>query len=240
MSKLEMRLLGGLQLSQDGARLVDFSSEKGKALLCYLAVTGQSYTRASLAGLLWPESPETHARASLRRVLTEIRKKVPPCLVTTRQTVAINPDASIWVDAIQCERSLTVAADIEGLQEAVALYQGDFLDQFFLPDAPAFDRWALGQRARLRQMVIEALHTLATHFADRRDYETAVAYVRQSLDIEPWREAGHRELMRFLALSGQRSRALKQYETCCLMLAEELDVEPSAETTALYELARSG
>lgn len=60
----------GLQLSRDGASLVDFSSEKGKALLCYLAVTRQTHSRAALAGLLWPESPEENARASLRRTLT--------------------------------------------------------------------------------------------------------------------------------------------------------------------------
>ena len=233
--KLEMMFLGGLQLSQDGTSLVDFSSEKGKALLCYLAVTGQPHSRASLAGLLWPESLEANARASLRKVLTEIRTKAPPCLNSTRQTVAIDPDASTWVDVIQFERSVTVAADIDGLQEAVALYQGDFLERFLLPDAPAFDRWALRQRARLRQMAVEALHTLATHFAERQDYDTAVSYARQLLDIEPWHEETHRELMRLLALSGQRSAALAQYELCRRLLADELGIEPAAATVQLYE-----
>ena len=235
MMKLEMMFFGGLQLSQDGTSLVDFSSEKGKALLCYLAVTGQPHSRASLAGLLWPESLEANARASLRKVLTEIRTKAPPCLNSTRQTVAIDPDASTWVDVIQFERSVTVAADVDGLQEAVALYQGDFLERFLLPDAPAFDQWALRQRARLRQMAVEALHTLATHFAERQDYDTAVSYARQLLDIEPWHEETHRELMRLLALSGQRSAALAQYELCRRLLADELGIEPAAATVQLYE-----
>ena len=233
-----MRLFGDLQLRWDGARLVDFSSKKGKALLCYLAVTGQPQSRAALSGLLWPESPEENARASLRRTLTGIRKMAPDCLSTTRQTAAVNADAQISVDVIRFAALVADGAATDDLQEAVALYQGDFLERFYLPDAPPFDRWALGQRARLRQMALEALHSLAVHFAGRREYGPAVSYARQVLDIEPWRESGHRDLMRLLALSGQRSAALKQYETCCQLLADELSVAPAAETTTLYERIR--
>jgi predicted ATPase len=46
--------------------------------------------------------------------------------------------------------------------------------------------------------------------------------------------------MRTLALSGQRSAALAQYETCRRLLAEELGVEPGKETTRLYEQIRNG
>lgn len=240
MTKLEMRFLGGIQFSLDGTNLVDFRSKKGQALLCYLAVTEQSHSRVSLAGLLWPESSEENARASLRKVLTEIRKKVPLHLNTTRQTVAIDADVPIWVDVIQFEKLVKATSDIDRLQEAVSLYQGNFLERFFLPDASAFDGWTLGQRARLRQMALAALNTLITHFADLRAYETAVSFARQLLEIEPWREGGHRQLMQFLALSGQRNVALKQYERCCLILAEELGIEPTAETTALYERILDG
>jgi DNA-binding SARP family transcriptional activator/predicted ATPase len=238
MMKLELRLFGGLQLGRDGALPIDFSSEKGKALLCYLAVTGQPHARAALAGLLWPESPEENARASLRRTLTGIRKIAPDCLNATRHTVAINSDVPIWVDVTHFETLVHSPTDINRLQEAAALYQGDFLEQIYLPDTPAFDSWVLGQRARLRQMALETLRTLANHFAEWQEFETAVTYVRQSLEIEPWREDGHRELMRVLALSGQRGAALKQYDICVQMLASELSVSPSAETTTLYEQIR--
>jgi DNA-binding SARP family transcriptional activator len=150
MAKLEIRSFGDLQLRLDGASLAEFSSEKGKALLCYLAVTGQPHSRAALAGLLWPESSEENARASLRRTLTGIRQMTPDCLNTTRQTVAVNAEAPIWVDVIRFEELLVAATTIGPLQEAGALYRGDFLEQFYLPDAPAFDRWVLGQRAKRR------------------------------------------------------------------------------------------
>ncbi|WP_410967542.1 AfsR/SARP family transcriptional regulator, partial [Salmonella sp. SAL4456] len=46
--------------------------------------------------------------------------------------------------------------------------------------------------------------------------------------------------MSLLAIEGQRAAALAQYETCCRVLQEELDVEPSEETKALYEQIRTG
>jgi predicted ATPase len=44
--------------------------------------------------------------------------------------------------------------------------------------------------------------------------------------------------MRSLALTGQRTAALAQYETCRRLLGEELGVEPGEETTKLYEQVR--
>ena len=67
-----------------------------------------------------------------------------------------------------------------------------------------------------------------------------MAYARRQVELEPWRESAHRQWMRALALSGQRSAALAQYEACRRILAEELGVEPEAETTALYERIRGG
>jgi predicted ATPase len=60
------------------------------------------------------------------------------------------------------------------------------------------------------------------------------------LDLEPWWEEAHQQLMRLLALSGRRSEALAQYHRCRRLLAEELNVAPSPETTDLYEQIREG
>jgi predicted ATPase len=57
--------------------------------------------------------------------------------------------------------------------------------------------------------------------------------------MDPWREEAHRQLMLLLARSGQRSAALRQYETCRRILADELGVEPGAETRVLYERIRA-
>ena len=46
--------------------------------------------------------------------------------------------------------------------------------------------------------------------------------------------------MRALALDGQRSAALAQYETCRRILSLELRVEPGDETQALFEAIKAG
>ena len=51
--KLELALLGNLEIRQGGVPVTDFESSKAQALLCYLAVTGHPHTRPALAGLLW-------------------------------------------------------------------------------------------------------------------------------------------------------------------------------------------
>jgi DNA-binding SARP family transcriptional activator len=66
----------------------------------------------------------------------------------------------------------------------------------------------------------------------------AIDPLRRLLALEPWREEMHRQLMKLLVRSGDRSAALRQFERCRQLLAEELDVEPSPDTIALYEQIR--
>ncbi len=85
-----------------------------------------------------------------------------------------------------------------------------------------------------------ALHRLAAHHGRRGQYERALPYAWQRVELDPWREQAHRQLMRLLALNGQRGAALAQYEVCRRDLAEQLGVEPAAETSRLYGQIRDG
>jgi hypothetical protein len=96
------------------------------------------------------------------------------------------------------------------------------------------------KRERLQQQALGALHRLAQLHEKNGDISGAVPLVWRQLEMEPWSEEAHRYLMRLLALRGQRSAALAQYEACQRALAEELDVKPSIETTQLYEKIRAG
>ena len=57
-----------------GDRTVRLRGRKAQALLCYLSLSSpQTHSRERLAGLLWSESGEDLARASLRQTLRELR-----------------------------------------------------------------------------------------------------------------------------------------------------------------------
>jgi DNA-binding SARP family transcriptional activator len=55
---------------------------------------------------------------------------------------------------------------------------------------------------------------------------------------EDLHEEAHRRLMLCLARTGERGRAVKHYERLVVLLREELDAEPEAETIALVERLR--
>jgi predicted ATPase len=67
-----------------------------------------------------------------------------------------------------------------------------------------------------------------------------IAAARRLLALEPWREEAHRQLMVLLARSGQRGAALKQFEACRRVLAEELATAPEPATVALAARLRAG
>lgn len=241
--KLKLKLLGSPEVWLDGQAVTGFRSGKARALLYYLAVSGRAQPRSVLAGLFWGGVAETHARRSLTMTLSNLRQLVGGHLDIDRETVAFDANSPTWLDVDVFEAGVAAAPrsqNLDELKQAIDLYRGDFLEGFYLQDAPEFEQWVLVERTRLRERVLRALHLLADHLAARNDLPQAIETMRRLLALEPWREEAHHYLMLLLARDGQRSAALAQFEICRQMLADELDVEPGTETTALYEQIRAG
>ncbi len=236
MPRLEMFLLGMPQIRVDGAAFPGLASHKARALLLYLALTKQQHARQTLAGLFWGEMSESNARRNLRVTLTKLKAELGEFLLVRRRTLAINPDADIWLDVAEFEKCLAPAEPtLAQLQRAADLYGGHFLDGFYLREAPMFEDWIRPLQERYRQMAMETLYRLAVYHTQQKQYGTGIDYAGRLLTLEPWMEEAHRQMMLLQALSGQRSTALAQYETCRVMLADELGVEPAEATTNLYE-----
>lgn len=248
MGRLEIRLLGGFEVWHDGQLINGFESQKVRALLAYLVLNHDTaHTRDHLAGLLWSEKDDETARRNLRQAVYNLRTSLPhadtpsPPILTTHQSVQFNPETDYWLDVAAFEdavrRGMSVSAGVDPRHLAVAsdLYRGDFLAGFFIADSPAFEHWVLYEQERLREMAIQTLRRLVDYYLASREYRLGIQYAQRLLEIDPLFEEAHRNLMRLYALSGRRSRALSQYETCRNLLRDELGVEPLEETTALYQ-----
>lgn len=235
--RLAFKLLGKPQVTLAGAAVSGFISVKAQALLFYLVVTGRPHTREALAGLLWGGMPEAQAGKNLRNALSNLRALVGEHLLITRSDVAFQHESDYWLDVEVFRSAVTDPAhkDPSQMHHAVELYQGDFLEGFYVPEALTFEEWMLGQRSFLRGLMLQALHTLVVRHLEREEYAAGIDYANRLLALEPWREETHRYLMSLLARSRQRSAALAQYEICRRILADELGVEPMPETTALYQ-----
>ncbi len=207
-----------------------------EALLVYLAYHERPISRDLLAELLWPERMQTQAQANLRLALHRLRRQLDPFLFVTRQSVGLNPQAAIALDARRFETLLTNGQ----LEQATSLYHGDFLADFYLKESPAFEQWALLERERLRTLALAAWQQRIEQLVVAGERQAAIECAQRLLQLDPLHEATHRQLMRLLAQNGQRSAALAQYETCRHLLATELAVTPDETTTALAEQIRTG
>ncbi|MBN1180200.1 MAG: tetratricopeptide repeat protein [Anaerolineae bacterium] len=258
MARLEIALLGTFQVSKDGNPITRFETDPARALLAYLALhVGTPLRRETLADLLWPDQSRPEALHTLRQTLNRLRRAIgdreatPLFLHATRQMIQFDSDSDYWLDTHAFARLIAAIrahahrrleacrACMQCLTEAADLYRGDLLPGFNLNSLP-FQEWLTIERECLHRQAMEAFYHLADCHNRRGEYAQGQDYAQRQLELEPWREEAHRQLMESLALSGQRSAALAQYEVCCRTLSEELGVEPETETLSLYEQIRSG
>jgi DNA-binding SARP family transcriptional activator/predicted ATPase len=252
MTRLAIRVLGPFEVTLQGKPITSFETIKARALLAYLAAeTGRPHRREALAEMLWPGRPEGAARANLRHTLRSLRLAIgdhqaqPSFLHTTRQAIALNPDADCWVDAQAFARSMASVERWEGpeaeaLEQSLSLYRGAFLEDLSLPDSVLFEEWRILKREQLQRQVLNLLSWLVAGYERQGEYQRALAHAWRKVDLEPWDETAHRQVMRLLARSGRRAEALGQYEACRKVLADELGADPETETTRLYEQIQRG
>lgn len=238
---MNIQLLGSPQVRcANGLRPV-FKTAKAAGLLYYLAATQRTHSRASLAALLWGDMAEDKARVNLSKALSELREQLGEYITINTQTITFNKARPYQLDV---ENFLAAAAlrppeqPPASLQATADLYRGDFLDGFYIRNAPEFEQWQLAERDRLRILAVQMLATFAARYRQAGSVPAAVSTLRHLLQLEPWREEAHYQLMEMLAANGEVHAALRQYELCRAALASELDVEPGAEITRLYMALR--
>ena len=267
MARLQIRLFGAPSVIFAGGSEAPLPSDKARALLAYLAVeAGQPHRREKLAGLLWPGFTESSARANLRRALADLRQAIgdhqasPPYLLIAQETIQFNSasDAAVDVTAFTALvsagtqpvpdvspidpslRRTALQSTSSQLEQAVALYRSPFLEGFSLPDSPEFDEWTLLTREHLHRLMLQALHRLADAYQAQSAYDRALPHAWRQVEMDPWQENAHRQVMQLLALSGQRAAAIAQYESCRKLLATGLGIEPSEQTQQLVDQLRHG
>ena len=236
---LQVSLFGPLQLRYDG-REIRLRSRKARAVLGYLAISGTGEeTRERLVGLLWSESNEDQARASLRQALRELREALGTAgfahLHPDRMSLVLPPetvrtDHADMLDAVEAGRVPDLLLNTPLLHET--LLQGlDGLD-------PAFRVWLLTIRQALQDRLNRALEPrladLALPAAERQRVAQAL------LQLDPTHEEACRSLMRSQAEAGDTSAALRTYETLWQVLDKEFDSEPTAATQKLVAEIKLG
>jgi DNA-binding SARP family transcriptional activator len=232
---LTIHLFGLLKVRLRGEPLPHVRSRTVSWTLALLALRhGRAVEREWLAGTLWPDSTARWAYQNLRRCLSELRHALGPeaWRIATPNRHAVSLDLSgAEVDLVSFDEAIQ-GADAESLARAIALYGGPLLEG-------CTEEWVLPEREAREQAYLGVLERLALESLNAGDPAAAVPYLRRAVAVDPLRESAQRLLLEALAAAGEYGEAVQSYRALRLLLWEELRMEPSPETRAVYEQIRA-
>jgi DNA-binding SARP family transcriptional activator len=202
------------------------------ALLSVLAASGDAgLSRDKLVGLLWPDVEPDRARHSLTQSLYSARRALRNDDLFDSTSASVRLDATrITSDVAEFQQAL----DRNELERAVELYEGPFLDGFFVTGASEFEQWSAAQRTRLRDLTVGALEKLAADAESRGDLAGVLRWRRQAAALLPLDASRTVQLMTAMAAAGDRAGALQQARVHAALLRQEmgLDGDPLVEALA--------
>ena len=240
--RLGVRLLGEFRL--DGVELESLRSRQARTLLKRLALArGATVATDTLVEVVWPGARPAQPDRDLYVLVSRARALVGADRIV-RRDAGYSLQADWWdVDELAAlvreaaRRSATgdQAGARTAAEGAAALVRGPLLSDE--PDAA----WAADARVEIHRAVAEVRRIAATSALATGQVGDAAAHAAEALRADPYDEAALRVLMRAQAAAGRPASALAEFARVRALLAEDLGVDPTAETRALHEeLLRSG
>ncbi|HEV2121379.1 MAG TPA: BTAD domain-containing putative transcriptional regulator, partial [Chloroflexota bacterium] len=239
--RLEIRLLGDLQVLRGGHPQPLPASKKTRALLGYLVATGQAHLRERLCDLFWdgPNDPRAALRWSLTKIRPLLNDPAATRLIADRERVACVPgDAE--VDAVQVRdllRGGVAVASVPTLKTVIRLFRGEFLDGLQLPACYRYYEWCMAEREALSALRLAALSALVERLDDSPD--EALLYARAWAAADPLSEAGHAAVVQALGQLRRNHEALQHYEYGRRLLESELAAPLSGELERAWQALRT-
>ena len=203
---------------------IRFSFSKMEALFYYLAVSGE-VNRDEIAGILWGDKENQVARKNLRNTVYQANKIFEGDVIVSpsRSSLALNPELSFSLDVQLFERD-----PIRNLH----LYQGDFLEGFYVKDDEDFDQWASRKRSAYKQLYIESCY-------QKIDKEglgdlSVESLLHHLVELDEFEEKNYQLLMEYYRIHHQLGKFFETYYKLVDLLDRELNVRPSRVIEELY------
>lgn len=246
MSLLRAYLFGRCHVICGEQPIPDLSTKSQELFYYLLFYQDRSHFRETLIDLLWDGCTLPKSKGYLRKALWQLQSVLEAhsesscdrILLVDAEWIQINPAVDVWTDVDVLKQAFrqvqgTPGRDLNAehaqcLSSAVQLYRGDLLEGCYAD-------WCLREREWCRFMFMACLDKLLDYYAAQHNYEASIAYGERILRYDRARERTHRKMMHLYYLMGDRTGALRQYEHCRTALHEELDVEPTPRTEALYQ-----
>ena len=234
-SRMQFRILGPLEVDDDGRRL-PLRGPRQRALLASLLLrAGEIVPEDRLLDEVWHGDPPPSGGAALRVRISQLRKALaatgsPPPLATRSPGYVLEVDHG-QVDALRFERLLGQgrAALADGdptgaaatLREALELWRGPALAEF------ADEPFAAAESARLDELRIQAVEERVKAELSLGRHRELAAELEGLVAEHPFRERLLGQLMLALYRSGRQAEALAAYREARSVYVDELGIEPT-------------
>jgi DNA-binding SARP family transcriptional activator len=244
---LKVFLAGRVAVEANGGVIDEprFPGRQGRLVFAYLVTEeGRAVPRDELADALWGEAPPaTYDKAlgviasKLRILLSDQGVDGARALTGAFGCYRLELPAGAWVDVIaaahaidDAERALA-AGDLDGARAGAAPAEAVLREPFLAGEDAG---WVEEKRREYAELRARAVIVLADACLRSGETTRAARWAEQAVALAPFREDGYRRLMEAHAAGGNRGEALRVYEQCRRLLADELGAYPSPETEAIY------
>ena len=244
---LKVFLAGRVVVETDGVVIDErrFPGRQGRLLFAYLvAEEGRAVPRGELAEALWGEEPPSTWDKALSVLVSKLRVLLgengidgASALTGAFGCYRLELPEGTWVDVLaaasgaHAAEEALAAGELERAKAAAALAES-LVRQPFLPGDDG--TWVEEKRRELAEVRDRALTVLADASLRSGHAREAAQWAEQAITLEPFRESGYRRLIGAHIAAGDRAEALRVYDRCRRLLAEELGAYPSPETESIY------
>ena len=244
---MRVYVMGAVQV-ENGARLLresNLGGPQGRFVLAYLALERRrGVTQSELADALWPGSPPSSWNLALSAIVSKLRSRFGSIGLDRTRIIGsafgcyqLNPPAGTWVDIEAAFAGVDAAEGAVAAGRPAEAYGPSLIATtilrrpFLAGDGGA---WAQARRDELAAALVRALDTRVEALQANGEIELALTHAKEAVRLEPFRESGHRRLMRVHARMGDRAEAVRVYLELRGLLGSELGIDPAPETEAVY------
>lgn len=234
-------MFGTTQVLSGGRRmgLRDLGGVKPRQILEILALhRGHPVPKELLVDLVWDGRPPRDAMATLESYVCQLRRNLQPSESSRRSIVVTGPGCyyldteRVQIDLMEFDRLVdpslsTGSADLPRLLVALDLVRGDVLEH------EPYVGWTEPVRSSYRVKVIDTMVRAGAWADQLGDHARAIELATAATERDALREDGWRLLMTAHLHRGDRPSGVRAYAACRRILATELAVSPSQDTTDL-------
>lgn len=240
---VRIQVLGHFSVQIDGKPLQFGTRTQSKPLEMLKVLIGfgaQEVGEYKMVEALWPDAEGDAAHRAFDTNLHRLRKLIgnDKALVLQEGRLSINSDI-VWLDCWELEsvlksldKLLRGKHDMDVVKQAdriLSLYRGPLLEDdddksYFIP-----------LRERLHRRFLRQMSAIGRHWEVLNQWQVAIDYYQQVLDIDPVAEIFYQRLMVAYRETGHHAEIAITYKRCKEILNSVLEIEPSPATEELKE-----